>query len=123
MRTSLKVSLAAAVAVGALVALAPAIGQDRPESILPPGFGEPTPAPAPRPTPPAGTQAARPTDPAQPAAPAPAPAQPGAMTQPLPPTTPGDAPLVPLSRRLRRSIRPCSRSTRRRRPRGARSRR
>ncbi|WP_107952384.1 hypothetical protein [Sphingomonas faeni] len=95
MRTSLKVSLAAAVAVGALVALAPAIGQDRPESILPPGFGEPTPAPAPRSTPPAGTQAARPTDPAQPTAPAPAPAQPGAMIQPLPPTTPGDAPLVP----------------------------
>ncbi|TCM09834.1 hypothetical protein [Sphingomonas sp. PP-CC-1A-547] len=95
MRTSLKASLAAAVAVGALVALAPAIGQDRPESILPPGFGEPTPAPAPRPTPPAGTQPTRPTDPAQPAAPAPAPAQPGAMIQPLPPTTPGDAPLVP----------------------------
>jgi hypothetical protein len=78
-----------------LVALAPAIGQDRPESILPPGFGEPTPAPAPRPTPPAGTQPTRPADPAQPTAPAPAPAQPGAMIQPLPPTTPGDAPLVP----------------------------
>ncbi|PTS73312.1 hypothetical protein DBR17_18500, partial [Sphingomonas sp. HMWF008] len=31
----------------------PALGQDRPESILPPGFGEPTPAPtqAPRPRP------------------------------------------------------------------------
>ena len=78
-----------------MVALAPAIGQDRPESILPPGFGEPTPAPAPRPTPPAGTQPTRPTDPAQPTAPAPAPAQPGAMIQPLPSTTPGDAPLVP----------------------------
>ncbi|SFO19125.1 hypothetical protein [Sphingomonas sp. OK281] len=95
MRTSLKASLAAAVAVGALVALAPAIGQDRPESILPPGFGEPTPASAPRPTPPAGTQPTRPTDPTQPTAPAGAPAQPGAMIQPLPPTTPGDAPLVP----------------------------
>ena len=97
MRTSLKASLAAAVAVGALVALAPAIGQDRPESILPPGFGEPTPAPAPRPTPPAGTQPARPAGPTQPSAPqpAPSPAQPGAMIQPLPPTTPGDAPLVP----------------------------
>jgi hypothetical protein len=95
LRTSLKASLAAAVAVGALVALAPAIGQDRPESILPPGFGEPTPAPAPRPTPPAGTQPTRPTDPAQPTAPVPAPVQPGAMIQPLPPTTPGDAPLVP----------------------------
>ncbi|QCB42264.1 hypothetical protein E5673_08490 [Sphingomonas sp. PAMC26645] len=95
MRTSLKASLAAAVAVGALVALAPATGQDRPESILPPGFGEPTPAPAPRPAPPAGTQPTRPTDPAQPTAPVPAPVQPGAMIQPLPPTTPGDAPLVP----------------------------
>jgi len=95
LRTSLKASVAAAVAVGALVALAPATGQDRPESILPPGFGEPTPAPAPRPTPPAGTQPTRPTDPAQPTAPANAPAQPGAMIQPLPPTTPGDAPLVP----------------------------
>ncbi|PTQ64443.1 hypothetical protein C8J45_103292 [Sphingomonas sp. PP-CE-3G-477] len=97
MRTSLKASLAAAVAVGALVALGPAIGQDRPESILPPGFGEPTPAPAPRPTPPAGTQPPRPTGPTQPSAPqpAPSPAQPGAMIQPLPATTPGDAPLVP----------------------------
>ncbi|MES3084923.1 hypothetical protein [Sphingomonas faeni] len=95
MRTSLKASLAAAVAVGALVALAPAIGQDRPESILPPGFGEPTPAPAPRPAPPAGTQPTRPAGPTQPSAPAPAPAQPGAMIQPLPLTTPGDAPLVP----------------------------
>jgi hypothetical protein len=95
LRTSLKASLAAAVAVGALVALAPAVGQDRPESILPPGFGEPAPAPAPRPTPPAGTQPTRPTDPAQPTAPVPAPVQPGAMIQPLPPTTPGDAPLVP----------------------------
>lgn len=78
-----------------MVALAPAIGQDRPESILPPGFGEPTPAPTPRPTPPAGTQPARPTDPTQPSGPAGAPAQSGAMIQPLPPTTPGDAPLVP----------------------------
>ncbi len=80
-----------------MVALAPATGQDRPESILPPGFGEPTPAPAPRPTPPAGTQPTRPTGPTQPSAPqpTPAPAQPGAMIQPLPPTTPGDAPLVP----------------------------
>ena len=97
MRTSLKATLAAAVAVGALVALAPAIGQDRPESILPPGFGEPTPAPAPRPTTPAGTQPTRPTGPSQPTTPPPstAPAQPGAMIQPLPPTTPGEAPLVP----------------------------
>ncbi|MES2421858.1 MAG: hypothetical protein V4595_11250 [Pseudomonadota bacterium] len=97
MRTSLKATLAAAVAVGALVALAPAIGQDRPESILPPGFGEPTPAPAPRPTAPAGTQPTRPTGPSQPTTPPPsaAPAQSGAMIQPLPPTTPGDASPAP----------------------------
>ncbi len=69
MRTFPKLSLAALVAAGGLAALAPAIGQDRPESILPPGFGEaspaapapsnaPTPAPAPRtgdPIPPTAT--------------------------------------------------------------------
>ncbi len=101
MRTSLKATLTAAVAVGALVvtgaiALAPAIGQDRPESILPPGFGEPTPAPAPRPA-----QPGRPTGPSQPSGAVPAPAspvappasgQPGAMVQPLPPTTVDAAP-------------------------------
>ena len=90
MRTSLKATLAAAVAVGALSALAPAIGQDRPESILPPGFGDTTPAPspAPRPTPPAtGEQPVRPTTPSQPST---------AMIQPLPAPTPnGAAPVVP----------------------------
>ena len=69
MRTFPKLSLAALVAAGGLAALAPAIGQDKPESILPPGFGEaspaapapsnaPTPAPAPRtgdPIPPTAT--------------------------------------------------------------------
>ncbi|HXH15389.1 MAG TPA: hypothetical protein VNJ10_04590 [Sphingomonas sp.] len=98
MRTSLKATLAAAVAVGALtvtgaVALAPAIGQDRPESILPPGFGEPTPAPAPatpRPAQPAtGPQPARPTTtPSQPL-------PPSAMIQPLPSTTPEGVPVPP----------------------------
>ncbi|MGU3390457.1 hypothetical protein [Sphingomonas sp. M1A8_2b] len=92
MRTSLKATLAAAVAVGALVALAPAIGQDRPESILPPGFGEPTPAPAPaapRPTQPAsGPQPARPTPPSQPLPST-------AVIQPLPSTAPDGAPVSP----------------------------
>ena len=99
MRTSLKATLTAAVAVGALVALAPAIGQDRPESILPPGFGEPTPAPAPRPAPPAGTQPARPATPGgtqTPQSPTPGqPLPPSAMIQPLPATTPEAALPVP----------------------------
>ena len=99
MRTSLKATLAAAVAAGALVALAPAIGQDRPESILPPGFGDPTPTPAPRPAPPAGTPT-RPSGTPQPTVPQPAPAapSPGAMIQPLPPTTPtGIPPVAPAA--------------------------
>jgi hypothetical protein len=99
LRTSLKATLAAAVAAGALVALAPAIGQDRPESILPPGFGDPTPTPAPRPAPPAGTPT-RPSGTPQPTVPQPAPAapSPGAMIQPLPPTTPtGIPPVAPAA--------------------------
>ncbi|WP_246586769.1 hypothetical protein [Stakelama flava] len=56
----------------------PAIGQDKPESLLPPGFGDaPTPSPTPRPRP------------AQPAAPTPAPA-PTAAPQPAPGRAPGD---------------------------------
>lgn len=54
MRTSRKVALALALAGAALSALGPALGQDRPESILPPGFGDPQPAAsatAPRPQP------------------------------------------------------------------------
>ncbi|ATW05545.1 hypothetical protein CHN51_12530 [Sphingorhabdus sp. YGSMI21] len=44
----------AAVSLGALFAAIPVLGQNSPESLLPPGFGEPAPAPtpAPRPTPP-----------------------------------------------------------------------
>lgn len=61
MRTSRKVALALAVASAAL----PALGQDRPESILPPGFGEPQPArPAtPRPQPQATAAATAPLSP------------------------------------------------------------
>lgn len=61
----------------ALGAIAPAIGQDRgqdrPESILPPGFGDPSPAPT------ATRAAPRPTDSATPS---------GAVVQPLPAATP-----------------------------------
>lgn len=74
-----------------LAALAPAIGQDRPESILPPGFGDPQPArPAPRAQPrPAASAAPRPAATPRPAA---SPVQgapsalipPGAFVQPLP---------------------------------------
>jgi hypothetical protein len=61
-------------AVALLAAGVPAIGQDVPESLLPPGFGD-SPAPTPAPT-------ARPTGPATPVAPGFAPAVP--IVQPLP---------------------------------------
>ena len=88
MRTSLKASLTAAVAVGALVALAPAIGQDRPESLLPPGFGD-TPAPAPAPVP-TQRQPAQPGQPVRTAPPAPA------AGMPVPPPPAGLATVQPL---------------------------
>jgi hypothetical protein len=40
-----------AIAIAAVPAFTSAIGQERPESILPPGFGEPASQPAARPTP------------------------------------------------------------------------
>jgi len=62
--------------VAALAAAIPALGQDSPESLLPPGFGDPEPAPKdePRDTPaePSGTV---PADPANAAAPAPSPTE------------------------------------------------
>ncbi|WP_448502778.1 hypothetical protein [Sphingomonas sp.] len=75
---------AAAVALATVLAGGVLAAQDRnaPESLLPPGFGDPVPAPAPAPAP---------AD--RPAAPAPAPAQPGAIVQPLPgPPLPDAAP-------------------------------
>ncbi len=52
----------AAVSVGALLAAIPVFGQDSPESLLPPGFGEAAPAPPPRPAPaPSPTPAPGPT--------------------------------------------------------------
>ena len=50
---------AGALALGLIAAGIPAIGQDSPESILPPGFNEPVTAPAPAPTPSPGAD--RPT--------------------------------------------------------------
>ena len=61
---------AAALAVGAA-----AIAQDRPESLLPPGFGDPAPAPAPSPT----------------GAAVPAPVPGGGLVQPLPVPSPSPA--------------------------------
>ena len=77
----------AAVAIAAVPAFTSAMGQERPESILPPGFGEPAAQPGARPTP-ARTASA--------AAPAPvASATPAAGTvQPLPTDTPTPAPLA-----------------------------
>jgi len=48
-RRSPRRPLIVALALGG-IALAPAIGQDRPESLLPPGFSDPAPAPSARPT-------------------------------------------------------------------------
>ncbi|TPG14623.1 hypothetical protein EAH84_04365 [Sphingomonas oligophenolica] len=81
---------AAAIVVAALPALAPAIGQDKPESILPPGFGEPAPPP-PQPRP---TSTARPGTAAPGGAPAPAAPPTTPMVQPLP-STRGDAAPAP----------------------------
>ncbi len=57
----------AAVSLGALLAAIPVSGQDSPESLLPPGFGEPAPAPRPAPaiapTPAPGPVSARPVNP------------------------------------------------------------
>lgn len=51
-RTSVALGAIAAVLVGVgLPALVPALGQDKPESLLPPGFGDPVAAPAPTPAP------------------------------------------------------------------------
>ena len=72
MRTSRKVALALAIAGAAI----PAFSQDRPESILPPGFGEPAAAPTPTPTP-------RPTATGD---------APSAVVQPLPPASDGPLP-------------------------------
>lgn len=60
-----------AVSLGALFVAIPVLGQNSPESLLPPGFGEPAPAPAPTPAP-------RP-------APAPTPAPGPVPSRPIPP--------------------------------------
>ena len=70
-----------AIAIAALPAIGPAIGQDKPESILPPGFGTAAPAPSPTPTGPTQVSPARVAPPAPGAAPL-------ATVQPLPSATP-----------------------------------
>ena len=51
MRPNFKHIALATIGLGALAVSLPVMGQDSPESILPPGFGDPAPAPAPAPTP------------------------------------------------------------------------
>ncbi len=69
MRMRIKHISLAAISLGALLASLPVLGQNSPESLLPPGFGENAPAPAPRPapavspTPAPGPVSARPTTP------------------------------------------------------------
>ncbi|MDP1026508.1 hypothetical protein Q5H91_04735 [Sphingomonas sp. KR1UV-12] len=85
MRTSNRALLAAA--LGALVIGGAGLAQDRPESILPPGFGEPAPAPRATATPtvprPGGTATPRPLA---------TPDATGAVVQPLPTDTPSPLP-------------------------------
>ncbi len=52
MRNKSVILVASLLASVAIVTALPVLGQDRPESILPPGFGEPDPPKPPRPTPP-----------------------------------------------------------------------
>lgn len=72
----------AALGVAALAIAAAAVAQDRPESLLPPGFGEP--APAPSPTPSGGGSVPRPD----------ASGAPGPFLQPLPGVSPLPSPSV-----------------------------
>lgn len=67
MRMRIKHISLAAVSFGALLAAIPVLGQDSPESLLPPGFGDSAPAPSPppviAPTPAPGPVSARPAPP------------------------------------------------------------
>ncbi len=83
---------AVALAAGGIVALGPAIGQDRPESILPPRFGEPSPTPRPTSAPPARPPGAGPAAPGAPAS-GRVPKDPSTVVvQPLPGSVPTPAP-------------------------------
>ncbi|MEO9468805.1 hypothetical protein [Parasphingorhabdus sp.] len=73
MRRLFKPFMLTTAGIGALALSLPVMGQDAPESLLPPGFGDPAPAPAPAPTPVAPPPVASPAP-----APGPAPAQPAA---------------------------------------------
>ena len=74
MRRQINKLLLPSVAIGALIISLPALGQDNPESLLPPGFGDPDPAPPASPAPP---PAAAPVAP--PPVAGPSPAQPSAQ--------------------------------------------
>ncbi len=67
MRAGIKHISLAAVSLGALLVAIPVLGQDSPESLLPPGFGDaapsPSPAPVAAPTPAPGPVSARPATP------------------------------------------------------------
>ncbi|OAO05055.1 hypothetical protein A8B75_04390 [Sphingomonadales bacterium EhC05] len=52
MKMRIRHAMFAAAGIGALALALPVMGQDSPESLLPPGFGDPAPAPTPGPTPP-----------------------------------------------------------------------
>lgn len=82
-RTKLALGTALAVIAGPLILIGgmPALGQDRPESLLPPGFDDPVPAPAPTPR---ATSAPRPAPPGAPSVGAPIPAAPPVDGSPLP---------------------------------------
>ena len=86
-RLLLRGAAIAAIAIAAVPAFTSAMGQERPESILPPGFGEPAAQPGPRPTP-ARTASASAPAPAASATPA------AGTIQPLPTDTPTPAPLA-----------------------------
>lgn len=74
----------AATGIGALALSLPVMGQDSPESLLPPGFGDPAPAPTPGPTPPpAAVPAPAPTRAPTPA-PGPVPISPPSPTSSVP---------------------------------------
>lgn len=78
-----------AIAVVMVAAAGVAIGQQKPESILPPGFNSPSPAPAPRPAPKPSAKPVTPTT-----APAPAPSAGPAPTASVPVATSTDVPVA-----------------------------
>ncbi|MEM8917706.1 MAG: hypothetical protein AAGE37_02510 [Pseudomonadota bacterium] len=93
MRRHLNKVILSTAAFGALVVALPALGQDNPESLLPPGFGDPEPAPPPAPAPPpvAAPATPPPVSRVQPAQPSTQPGSPAASV-----TGPGGTPGLEL---------------------------